>query len=198
MNPGTTLFIIIGLIGLMLYALKAIKLSNPLQKRLEVLKEGFASEVNLDNIDPHDYDSLAKALGFPDSDTTNPSLAIHTVDIKMMPNSQVPPHNHVQPHSHIPLNSHVSPIPEIKHQNPTGTPQTISDYQGLESAAAAAAFTASKKKREAKQLKQSMIKALNNDTTTEDNEIKSKCPPMPDMSLYIRRDQIPCWGCNLK
>jgi len=25
-----------------------------------------------------------------------------------------------------------------------------------------------------------------------------KCPPMPDMSLYIRKDAIPCWGCNLK
>lgn len=24
------------------------------------------------------------------------------------------------------------------------------------------------------------------------------CPPMPDMSQYVRKDQIPCWGCNLK
>lgn len=188
MNPGTTLFIIIGLIGLMLYALQAIKLSNPLEKRLEVLKEGFTSDVNLDNIDPHDYDSLAKALGFPDSDTTNPPVVNHTVDFKMSSSSS---HTHSLP----------TPIfPEIKRQEPIGTPQTISDYQGLESAAAAAAFTASKKKQEAKQLKKSMIKALNNNTNTteEDDEIKSKCPPMPDMSLYIRKDQIPCWGCVLK
>ena len=27
---------------------------------------------------------------------------------------------------------------------------------------------------------------------------KSKIPKMPDMSKYIRRDKIPCWGCNLK
>jgi hypothetical protein len=24
-----------------------------------------------------------------------------------------------------------------------------------------------------------------------------KCPEMPDMSLYIRKDQIPCWACKL-
>jgi len=28
--------------------------------------------------------------------------------------------------------------------------------------------------------------------------VPQKCPPMPDMSLYIRKDSIPCWGCNLK
>jgi hypothetical protein len=23
------------------------------------------------------------------------------------------------------------------------------------------------------------------------------CPPVPDMSQYIKKDQIPCWGCSL-
>jgi hypothetical protein len=23
------------------------------------------------------------------------------------------------------------------------------------------------------------------------------CPPIPDMSMYIRKDQIPCWGCSV-
>jgi hypothetical protein len=23
------------------------------------------------------------------------------------------------------------------------------------------------------------------------------CPPVPDMSKYIKKDQIPCWGCSL-
>lgn len=27
--------------------------------------------------------------------------------------------------------------------------------------------------------------------------IKTKCPKIPDMSNYIRRDKIPCWGCTL-
>jgi hypothetical protein len=24
------------------------------------------------------------------------------------------------------------------------------------------------------------------------------CPPVPDLSDYIRKDSIPCYGCNLK
>ena len=27
---------------------------------------------------------------------------------------------------------------------------------------------------------------------------EEKCPKCPDMSKYIRKDQIPCWGCNLE
>ncbi len=23
------------------------------------------------------------------------------------------------------------------------------------------------------------------------------CPPVPDLSQYIRKDQIPCWGCSV-
>jgi hypothetical protein len=23
------------------------------------------------------------------------------------------------------------------------------------------------------------------------------CPPIPDMSNYIKKDSIPCWGCNI-
>jgi len=25
----------------------------------------------------------------------------------------------------------------------------------------------------------------------------SHCPPPPDLSNYIRKDQIPCWGCSV-
>ena len=25
----------------------------------------------------------------------------------------------------------------------------------------------------------------------------SSCPPMPNMANYIKKDQIPCWGCSL-
>jgi len=24
------------------------------------------------------------------------------------------------------------------------------------------------------------------------------CPPVPDLSDYVRKDSIPCWGCSLK
>lgn len=34
------------------------------------------------------------------------------------------------------------------------------------------------------------------DTTQKPDE-NNGCPPMPDMSQYIRKDAIPCWGCTL-
>ena len=43
------------------------------------------------------------------------------------------------------------------------------------------------------------------ENTTDDSNVKTrivyvntKCPPPPDMSQYIRKDSIPCWGCNLR
>ena len=27
---------------------------------------------------------------------------------------------------------------------------------------------------------------------------EKNCPKCPDMSKYIRKDKIPCWGCNLE
>jgi hypothetical protein len=30
------------------------------------------------------------------------------------------------------------------------------------------------------------------------NPGQKPCPKMPDMSLYVRKDQIPCWGCTLR
>jgi hypothetical protein len=34
------------------------------------------------------------------------------------------------------------------------------------------------------------------DTTKKAADDKS-CPPMPNMSEYIKKDKIPCWGCSL-
>ena len=38
---------------------------------------------------------------------------------------------------------------------------------------------------------------LYNENTPLPEETK-ECPKCPDMSKYIRKDQIPCWGCNLE
>jgi hypothetical protein len=29
------------------------------------------------------------------------------------------------------------------------------------------------------------------------NDSDSTCPPVPNMSQYIKKDEIPCWGCSL-
>jgi hypothetical protein len=41
----------------------------------------------------------------------------------------------------------------------------------------------------------SFVNNSNKDSNDISSSNKSKCP---DMSKYIRKDQIPCWGCNLK
>jgi hypothetical protein len=30
-----------------------------------------------------------------------------------------------------------------------------------------------------------------------DNESRHRCPVCPDMSKYIRLDEVPCWNCSL-
>ena len=30
-----------------------------------------------------------------------------------------------------------------------------------------------------------------------DKKSKASCPPPPDMAQFIKKDAIPCWGCNL-
>jgi hypothetical protein len=69
-----------------------------------------------------------------------------------------------------------------------GRPQTISDMQG------------STRNNESDDIQKEFRNALNGKTkkkTVVKRRPEKKCPPMPDMSLYIRKDQIPCWGCNL-
>jgi len=36
------------------------------------------------------------------------------------------------------------------------------------------------------------------DTSSEcQKNLDGTCPPLPDMSNYIKKDKIPCWGCTL-
>ncbi len=37
----------------------------------------------------------------------------------------------------------------------------------------------------------------NNDDEDTDGAATSACPKCPDMSQYIRMDEIPCWNCTL-
>lgn len=30
------------------------------------------------------------------------------------------------------------------------------------------------------------------------NNPDGSCPPIPDMTNYIKKDEIPCWGCNIQ
>ena len=216
MNPGTVLFIIIGIIGLMLYVLQALKISS------NNVSEGFSNILNLDTLKEDDMESLAKALGFPESDTIKqiqnmnndgiPMTSQMPMDSQMpmasqmpttsqMPMAQnmtsdsqmsLPPYTRITPQINVATYTQKT-IEDVKKEELDGKPQTISDYQGID--------IAINQEKEARMLKKSMMNALDNktdDSKKVKRKKKYKCPPMPDMSLYIRKDQIPCWGCNLK
>jgi hypothetical protein len=90
-------------------------------------------------------------------------------------------------HANIPAPV-IPPVPILE-----GKSQTLSDLQGAV-------------QKEAFVTKQEFIEALDGKNKKDKTKkpqsrrkrIVKKCPPMPDMTLYIRKDQIPCWGCVLK
>ena len=70
-------------------------------------------------------------------------------------------------------------------------PMTVSDTQGTLLTKSPLPFEAQKSKQIEKHNKRKKQK-------TKVVYMKNECPKLPDMSLYIRKDSIPCWGCNLK
>ena len=41
------------------------------------------------------------------------------------------------------------------------------------------------------------LNEINYERTGNPAWIKTKCPKLPDMSQYIKKNSIPCWGCNI-
>jgi len=186
MNPGTTLLIIFGVIGLMIYILHALKvvkiepfedsiIGTPIQKDLK------------------DVNSLLSALGTPDL-----GLGATTDPIQNESNTTPPP-NPEDPIPSLSISASLPedtaiPVPSDNIQMPApiipevsssqGESQTISDQQGsLMSNAQAESF---------------MDKIPKRNKTRHRRRYVKKCPPMPDMTMYIRKDRIPCWGCVVK
>jgi hypothetical protein len=193
MNPGTTLFIVIGVIGLMLYLLKALRVP---------LKENFTSEMNglINNNQIADLNSLLSTFGTPD--LTKP---VQPVDINAMNNLSTVVNPEPSPSlsisASVPAATAIpAPSDNVQMQAPVipnvsnfvGEPKTVSDLQG---AAQKEAFETEQGFRSALDPKKM---PMTTNKSKRRKRIVKKCPPMPDMSLYIRKDQIPCWGCVLK
>lgn len=199
MNPGTTLFIVIGVIGLMLYILKALRVS---------VKESFTSELSEQlNTGPlGDISSLLSTFGTPDltSNAKTPFIT-QTPDMSKiaMANVVVPePSPSLSITASVPAataipapSDHVNTQAPIIPQIPlaVGNSQTLSDLQGVTQKKEA--FETQKEFTEALD---GRVKRTHKKNSRRGKRIVKKCPPMPDMTLYIRKDQIPCWGCVLK
>ena len=148
MNPGTTMFIVVGIIGLLLYALKA-------------LGKGIEGFMSLDRYNAVNSLFVAPA---PSASANAEAAAEALVNIRVAP-------AHPQP-SYTVTNAApiTTAVPPIQSQ-----PLTISDKQGAE-----------------------LQKVRTEPFANQTKPTEKPCPPMPDMSLYVRKDQIPCWGCYLK
>ena len=199
MNPGTTLFIVIGVIGLMLYILKALRVS---------VREPFTSEGmgQLSDGPLGDINSLLSSFGTPDlSNNAKTPYITQTPDMSKltMPNviapeptpslsitAAVPAATAIPAPSDI-VNTQAPIIPQIPLV--VGNSQTLSDLQGVTQKKEA--FETQKEFTEALD---GRVKRTSNNNSRRRKRIVKKCPPMPDMTLYIRKDQIPCWGCVLK
>jgi len=223
MNPGTILFIVLGLIGLLIYISKAIQpilkenfavidesqISNKGKDGLQSLKDGalnFESllgafstpDVNLDRNLNHSP-SVSEFAKF-NKPTESPFPLTQDKDTYVPEPVPIPSFAPLPQPVHRPLPSIETPaLPVLTPSsiiNMPSTPQkpiepplapsiTMSDIQG----SILPKSTESFKQRETSYKKRRKRKVV---------YIPTKCPPMPDMSQYIRKDSIPCWGCNLK
>lgn len=144
MNPGTTMFIVVGIIGLLMYALKALG------------KEGFASLDGYNAVNSLFVAPVSSEDAVPEKGSAQFQEALVNIRVAS-----------AEPQSSYTVEN---AVPETM---AVGEALTISDKQGAE-------------------LQKARMEPFANPTKVK------PCPPMPDMSLYVRKDQIPCWGCSLK
>ena len=231
MNPGTTLFIIIGVIGLLLYVVKAIRESAGVEeiKTIKAVKavkavkadkaiESFTSyEQNgvLSSKPLGDINSLMNAFGTPDIGHNNNSMANALNNLNaapMMPS--VTPTPSFTPAPSLSISASIpsltaipAPSDNVQIQAPV-IPSVSEGLKALAPSLISSAQTISDTQGSLLTKNKNTESFAANDITSElmKNKINKKkpkrhvkkCPPVPDMSLYIRKDQIPCWGCVLK
>jgi len=133
------MFIVVGIIGLLMYALKALR------------NEGFASLDGYNAVNSLFVAPAPVVASVTTSEAANKQFQEALVNIRVAPAAPQPSYTVAQ----------------------EGQALTISDKQGAE-------------------LQKARMEPFA-------NPVQPKpCPKMPDMSLYVRKDQIPCWGCTLR
>lgn len=177
MNPGTILLVVLGIIGLVLYAGAAFKKT----------KENFVAindtELPLNNFSAENIQSLLGAFSTPDLVPNRPRASLAST---IEPKAPVP--NAAPPATALPVRR---PPPEPKLEQ-----TTESDKQGalIKKPSAAKAKPVEPKKK----FFQPAPPIQTPRTITKKVYVPRACPPVPDLSEYVRKDSIPCFGCNLK
>lgn len=190
MNPGTILIIVVGVIGLVLYATYSLK--KTVKEHFAVVDEEQLSDKALQamkelNTSASSLDSLFKT---PDLTMNGPSSGNLSDLFKTNLSATVPPNTAPSmttgqpPKTALPV---IAPPPA-----PIQSEKTISDEQGAELKRPQKSARVAPSNPKAKTLAPKIV------YKTKKVYIKSKCPPQPDLSEYVKKDSIPCYGCNLK
>lgn len=194
MNPGTILIIVVGVIGLVLYATYSLK--RTVKEHFAVVDEDQLSNkalLAMQNLDTSasGLDSIFKTpdvtMKGPDTSnlsdlfkTTAPSVSQQPPKSVLSMTSQQP----APPKTALPV---IAPPP-----TPIQSEKTISDEQGTELKRPQTNSVPEPSNPKAKKLAPKIV------YRTKKVYVKSKCPPQPDLSEYVKKDSIPCYGCNLK
>lgn len=212
MNPGTLLFIVLGIVGLIIYISKAIK--TKLKENFTVIDESQISNKGKDGLQSLkdgtlNFESLLGAFSTPDvnldrSLNTSPSISDFVKfkaggsKIQEAPVLSPPlktPATTLNPYE---ISNKITLPPVLTPSLPVLTPASIINMSNDKPTKASPAITISDIQgtlipKSTEPFKEKKQKPKNTIVY-----VPRKCPPMPDMSQYIRKDSIPCWGCNLK
>ena len=206
MNPGTIIIIIIGIIGLLIYATKkrnieekfavldhtelptkSSSIMEDLKKNTSGLFSLFATPdlatpqpINMGGPSLEDLKKYNESKSEPNKDN---------VQQNNFPTTLGPVQDGIKAPDILPVPETALPVMEPPLINNNQLPPTISDEQG-KIYQTPKPIPISFDNTYAKPKQEKII--------TKIVYVPQKCPPMPDMSKYIRKDAIPCWGCNLK
>ena len=199
MNPGTTIIIIIGIISFLLYLSKAFK--QPIKERFQVMGDDdikYRSDGNIFELtkNTQDFNKLISSFKTPDFDQDRrfgnfkPNInAVPTLTPNAVP-TPTPTLAKAVPIPNKITNTIPTTVSNVGTTLPANVPSSLlNSVTPVQTTPPPEPFVSKS--------------SLSPDNTQEKPEQKivyvpRKCPPMPDMSQYIRKDSIPCWGCNLR
>jgi len=222
MNPGTTIIIIIGIITFLLYLSKALKPHTIEKFQVMGIDEmRYKAPSNLTDFtnNTKDFNKLISNFSTPDfnddrlsqyllkrdkNPMTNP---IATPMTTPMTNPITPPMTNqiTTPKTNPVANLVANPVPKsvsnvIPTTNsnvgttlPANTPASV-----LKETPAPIGTSPEPIITRSSLSPDNTIRKKDVKKETKIVYVKAECPPMPDMSQYIRKDSIPCWGCNLR
>lgn len=207
MNPGTTIIIIIGIVTFLLYLSKAFK--PILKEKFQVLSDSemtYRGPSKITEIaqNANDFNKLVSALRTPEfsEDTFTKQTVKNERPATIIPKKtpipeimkKVIPVTESNVGSALPANTPASIL------NTTPTPTPVPPPEPFVSNTSLSPDKTPQNNPPLVETKTPQNNAPLVETKTETKivYVNTKCPPPPDMSQYIRKDSIPCWGCNLR